>query len=83
MSILAEADAHVGTLVNPAAMLGLSVPTLNTTVSQWSEIEISYSYCGPLLSKELKSLKTSTLEELETILLAWFKQARTANTSID
>jgi hypothetical protein len=74
MPILAEADDHVGTQVNLVAILGLSVSTLNTTVSQQSEIEKSYSYCGPLFSKDLKSLKTSTLEELETILSAWFKQ---------
>ena len=83
MSILAEADAHVGSWVNLAAMLGLSVSTLNTTVSQWSEMEKNYSCCGPPFSKELKSLKTSTLEERETTLLAWFKQGHTANASID
>jgi len=42
MPILAEDDTHVGTQVNLTAMLGLSVSTLNTTVSQWSEIEKSY-----------------------------------------
>jgi hypothetical protein len=47
MTILAEADAHVGTQVNLVAMLGLSILTLNTMVSQWSEIEKSYSCCGP------------------------------------
>jgi hypothetical protein len=34
-------------------------------------------------SKERKSLKTSPFAELETILLAWFKQAHTANWSVD
>jgi hypothetical protein len=83
MPILAEDDAHVGTQVNIAAIPGLSVSRLNTMVSQWSEIDRSYSCCGPSFSKEVKSLMTSTLEELETILLVWFKQAHTANTSIN
>jgi len=83
MHILAEVDAHVETLVDLAAMLGLSVSTLHKIVSKQSEIEKSYMHCGPLFSKEPKSLKTPPLEELETILLAWFKQAHNANTSID
>ena len=33
--------------------------------------------------REPKSLKTSSLEEPETFLSALFKQARTANASID
>jgi hypothetical protein len=33
--------------------------------------------------KEPKSLQTLQLEELETIIMTWFKQAYTANTSID
>jgi hypothetical protein len=38
---------------------------------------------GPLFSKKCKSLKTSPLEEFETILLAWSKQAQTTEASID
>jgi hypothetical protein len=66
--------------VDLAAVRGLSVSTLNTIVSKTDE---SYSRCGPSLSTESKSLKTSLLEELESFLSAWFKQARTANASID
>jgi len=41
--ILVTADAHVGTRVDLVAMLGLSVMTLNTTVSnKGSEIGKSY-----------------------------------------
>jgi hypothetical protein len=36
-----------------------------------------------LFAKERNSLKTLSLEELEIIFLAWFKQALTANVSID
>jgi hypothetical protein len=36
-----------------------------------------------IVFKEPKSLKTSPLEELETILSMWFKQTCTANASID
>jgi len=79
MHILAEVDDYVGTWVDRVAMLGLWVSTLNTIVSKWSEIEES----GPQFSKERKSLMTSPLEELETIFLAWFKQAHTANSSVD
>jgi len=39
MQISAEADAHVGTWVDLAAMLGLLISTFNTTVSKRAEIE--------------------------------------------
>jgi len=68
MHILAAVDAHVATWVDLAAMLGLSVLMLNTIVSKQSEIEASYMHCGPLFSKECKSLKTLPLEENETII---------------
>jgi hypothetical protein len=77
LQIIAEVDAHMGTWVDLAALIGLSVSKLNMIVSIWSEIEKSYSCCGPSFSKECKSLKTLPLEELETILLVWFKQAHT------
>jgi hypothetical protein len=38
MHIEAEVDAHVGTQVDLAALLGLSVLTLNIIMSKWSEI---------------------------------------------
>jgi hypothetical protein len=63
------------TRVDLAAMLGLLVSTLNTTVSKQTEIGKSDLRFRPSFSKEHKSLKTSPLEELETILSAWFKQA--------
>ena len=83
MQILAEVDTNVGTWVDLAAVLSWLVSTLNTTVSERSDIKKSYSCCGPLFSKHPKSLKTSPLEELETILSVWFKQACTANAFID
>jgi hypothetical protein len=83
MQILSEVDTNVGTRVDQAAMLSWLVSTLNTKVSKQSDIRKSYSCCGPLFSKKPKSLKTSPLEELETILSMWFKQACTANASID
>ena len=46
--------------MNLTAMFGLSLSTLNATVSQRSETEESYSCFGPSFSIELKSLKTST-----------------------
>jgi len=65
------------------AVLGLSVMTLDTKVNKQSETEKGYLHCGPLFSRECKSLEISPLKELETILPAWFKQARTANAYID
>ena len=82
MQMLAEVDTYVGTWVDLAALLGLWVSMLNMIVSKRSEIEKSYSYCGSQFSKERKSLKTSPLEELEAILLGWFKQAHTAISSV-
>jgi hypothetical protein len=58
MQIVAKVDAHVGTQVNPAAALDLSVSTLHMIVSKWPEIEKNYSCHGPSFSKEPKSLKT-------------------------
>jgi hypothetical protein len=83
MQMLAKVDAHMETWVDPAVMLGLSVSMLNTVVGKRSEIEKSDSHCGPSFSKEPKPLKASPLEELETIHLAWFKQACAANASTD
>jgi len=51
MLILAAVDADVETRVYIAAMLGLSVSTLNMIVNKQSEIEKSYSHCGPLFCK--------------------------------
>jgi hypothetical protein len=83
LQILAEVNSHVGTQVDLATMLGLSVSMLNTILSQQSEIEYSYLCCGPSFSKECKSLKTLPLEKLEAIPLAWLKQVCTTNTSIN
>lgn len=58
MEILAEVDARVEIRVDPAAMLGLSVSMLNTIVSQRLKIDKSYLHCGPLFSKECKTLTT-------------------------
>jgi hypothetical protein len=39
IQVLAKVDAHIGTQVDPAAVLGLSVSTLHKIVSKWPEIE--------------------------------------------
>jgi len=83
MQILAKADAHVGTPVDLAATFVLSLLMLHTILSKRSEIVKSYSHCGPSFANGCKSLKTSPLGELEIILSAWFKQALTANVSIN
>jgi len=81
--ILAKVETNVGVRVDLAAMLIWLVSTLNTIVSKRSDIKKSYLCCGPSFSKEPKSLKTSPLEEPETILSVWFKQACSANASND
>jgi hypothetical protein len=68
MQILAQIDTRTGTRVDLAAVLGVSVLVLDTIVNKWSETENSYSHCGPLFFKEHRSLRTSSLEELEIIL---------------
>jgi hypothetical protein len=83
MQILAKVDAHAGILVESSSNAWVVVSTLNTTAIKQSEIEKSYLCSGQSFSKKPKSLKTSPLEELETILLEWFRQASTVIASID
>ncbi len=83
MRILDEVDAHVGKRVDLAARMGLNVTTLNSIVKQREQIEKCFSRCGPSFSKSRKSLKMSPMEELETTLASWFKQARTSNLAVD
>jgi hypothetical protein len=44
--------------------------------------DMSSVQCGPY-SKQQKSLKCLVLEELESALSTWFKQAHASNASID
>ena len=64
MQISAEADAHMGTRVDLAAMLGLLILTFNMTVSKRSEIEKDTGDVESSFSTEHKSLKTLPMEEL-------------------
>jgi len=52
MQILAKVDAHMGTQVDPAAVLGLSVSMLHTIMSKRPEIERNDAFCGPSFSNE-------------------------------
>jgi hypothetical protein len=47
---------------------------LNTTVKNCEEIDRRYVECGPF-SKHWKLLKCLPLENLESVLAAWFKEA--------
>jgi hypothetical protein len=51
MQILAKVDTHVGTLVDLVAMFVLLVLTLHAILSKRSEIQKSYSHCGPSFAK--------------------------------
>jgi hypothetical protein len=46
------------------------------------DFERSFVQCGPF-SKQLKALKCSPLEELESALAAWCKQACESNAFVD
>ena len=84
MQILTKINSHVGTRVDLTAMLGLSVSTVNTIVSQQSGIENSYLCCGPSFSKEYKSLKLHYWKNLKPSL--WHglsKCAPPAHPSVD
>jgi hypothetical protein len=63
-------------------ILKISVPTLNPIVKNCEETVRSFVQCGPAPGQQ-KLLKCSPLEELESALVGWFKQARKSNASID
>jgi hypothetical protein len=48
ISILAQVDAYIGTSVEQASQLRLSVPTLNPIVKNCKAIEGNFIQCGPL-----------------------------------
>jgi hypothetical protein len=74
-------DANKEKSVALAARLGIAPSTLNTIVYSRKDTEKCYAQCGRL-SGQRKSLKQSPFEELETLLAAWFKQARGSNAVI-
>jgi len=65
MQISAKDDADMGTWVDLVVMFGLLVSTLNTIVNKRSEIDKSYSRCGPSFSKEPKTLKLCQWKKLK------------------
>jgi hypothetical protein len=75
MAILAQVDANKETRVALTARLGIAPSTLNTIVKSRKDTEKCYAQCGRF-SGQRKSLKQSPFEELESLLVAWFKQAR-------
>jgi hypothetical protein len=66
-NILAQADAHIGILVEHASRLRLSVPVLDRIVKNRKGIQRSFVQCRPL-SKQQKPFKCFPLEELESAL---------------
>jgi hypothetical protein len=63
-NILVQVDVHIGTHVEQASWLRISLPTLNPILKDHEELERSFVQCGPS-SKQQKSLKYSPLEELD------------------
>jgi hypothetical protein len=80
INTLLQGDAHVGTHVELALQMRLSVTTVSTIVLNSEETEKSYIHCGPS-SKQWKSLKHSPLKELESTLAALFKQVSESDDS--
>jgi hypothetical protein len=72
INILAQVDAHIGTHVEHASWLRLSVHTLNPIVKNHEEIERCFIQCGPF-SEQHKLFKCVPLELLETAFAAQFK----------
>jgi hypothetical protein len=58
-----------------AAQTRIALPILNTIVKSREDTEKCYTQCGKF-SGQRKSLKQSPFQELESLLAAWFKQAR-------
>jgi hypothetical protein len=75
MDFLAQVDANKATHVALAARLGIAPSTLNTIVKSRKDNEKCYAQCGRFCGQR-KSLKQSPFEELESLLVAWFEQAR-------
>jgi hypothetical protein len=81
MDILAQVDANKETHFALAARLGTAPSTLNTIVKSRLDTEKCYAQCGRFSGQRM-SLKQSPFEELESLLAAWFKQARGSNVVI-
>jgi hypothetical protein len=81
MDILAQVDANKETRFALAARLGIAPSTLNTIVKSRKDAKMCHAQCGRF-SGQWKSLKQSPFEELESLLDAWFKQARGSNAVI-
>jgi hypothetical protein len=81
MDILAQVDANKETRVALAVRLGIAPSTLNTIVKSRKDNDKCYAQCGRF-SGQRKILKESPFEELESLLAAWFKQARGSNAVI-
>jgi hypothetical protein len=64
---LAQVNVHIGSNVEEASWMRLSVSTQNTVMKNREENERSFIQCEPFF-KQWKSLKCSTLEELESAL---------------
>jgi hypothetical protein len=82
INISEQGDAYIGTYLEQASHLRLSVSTLNTTMKDCEDFEGGFVQCGPF-SKQLKALQCPPLEELEYALASWCKQACESNAFID
>jgi hypothetical protein len=78
MDILAQADTSKGWHTAVTARLGIVLSALNTIVKYWKNVNKCYTQCGRY-SGQRKSLKQSPLQELESLLATWFKQATSSN----
>jgi hypothetical protein len=78
MDILVQVKANKETHVALAARIGMTPPTLKTTVKNRKDTKKCYTKCGKFSDKG-KSLTQSLSQELDSLLAVWFEKLETEN----
>ncbi|XP_042904851.1 major centromere autoantigen B-like [Parasteatoda tepidariorum] len=80
--IIEKAKEFHGTKVDLAKSLSVAYSTLEMILKQEASVELNAEKLGKY-AKKRKTLKTSPYDELENILMNWFKEARAARIPIN
>ncbi|XP_042897781.1 major centromere autoantigen B-like [Parasteatoda tepidariorum] len=80
--IVEKAKEFHGTKVDLAKSLGIAYSTLQMILKQEASVELNAEKLGKI-AKKRKTLKTSPYDELEEILMNWFKEDRAAKIPIN
>lgn len=80
--IVEKSKEFHGTKVDLAKSLGIAYSTLQTILKQETSVELSADKLGKF-AKKRKTLKTSPYDDLENILMQWFKAARASKIPIN